>query len=227
MSDMSVLLLSSSKHPADSGAGCSPTHRARPQIIPVYRLRRCVKPPVLARLEAPSRRARLASDCNQLLFRLHQSVLKTLPNQQFGVGRPGWLARAASRRPTSEKGSPLAVASQGSSSSAGRKNGAAVGSCTSARRGPVATGLYERSETDQTGCSKTSAGLSLSSDKTSVTRTKYRCSKLGTKPCADTGHSCRSISPILVRAKKSTASSARTSPRSSWSKAPGRREVAA
>ena len=227
MSDMIILLAIPLKHPADSEAKRSSTHRVNLQIIPAYRLWQRVKAPVLARLEAPSRRARLASDCNHLLFRLHQTVLKTLPSQQSGAGRQGWLARAASRRPTLETGSPLAVASRASSSSVGRKNAAAAGSCTCARRGPVAIGLCERSATDQTVCSKTSAGLSLSSVRTSVTRAKYLYSRPGMKPYADTDHSCRSISPTLVRARNETASCTRTSPRRSRSKASGRHEVAA
>ena len=227
MRDMAVLLLSSLKYPVDLGAERSPAHRASPQVIPAYRLGQCVKLPVLARLEAPSRRARLASDCNQILFRLHQIVLKTLPSQQFEAGRPGWLARAASRRPTSEKESPLAVASRASSLFAVRKNAAAVGSCTCARRGPVDIGLCERSATDQTECSKTSAGLSISFVRTFVTWAKYRYSRRGTKPYAGTDHSCRLISRTLVQARNETASCTRTSLRRSRSKASGRREVAA
>ena len=227
MSDMTVLLLPSSRYPADSEAGRSSAHRASPQIIPAYRLRQRVKAPVLARLEAPSRRARLASDCNHLLFRLHQTVLKTLPSQQSGVGRQGWLARAASRRPTSETGSPLAVVSRASSLFVGRKNAAAAGSCTCARRGPVATDPCERSVTDQTECSKTSGGLSLSFVRISVTQAKYLYSRRGTKPYAGTDHSYRSISPTLVRARNETASCTRTSLRRSRSKASGRHEVAA
>ena len=227
MSDMVILLPTSLRHPADSEARRSSTHRVSPQLIPAYRPRRRVKAPVLAGLEAPSRRARLASDCNHLLFRLHQTVLKTLPSQQSGAGRQGWLARAASRRPTSETGSPLAVASRASSSSVGRKNAAAAGSCTCARRGPVAIGLCERSATDQTVCSKTSAGLSISFVRTFVTRAKYLYLRRGTKPYAGTDHSYRLISRTLVQARNETASCTRTSLRRSRSKASGRREVAA
>ena len=195
MSDMTIFLPIPLRHPADSEAKRSSTHRVSLQIIPAYRLRQRVKALVLARLEAPSRRARLASDCNHLLFRLHQTVLKTLPSQQSGAGRQGWLARAASRRPTSETGSPLAVASRASSSSVGRKNAAAAGSCTCARRGPVAIGLCERSATDQTVCSKTSAGLSLSSVRTSVTRAKYLYSRQGDEAL----RRYRSLLPVDLR----------------------------
>ena len=224
---MTVLLLPLGDYPEALTTGPSPLHPESTQVILVYRLQRCVKLPVSARLETPSRRASFASSCTHFLFRLHQTVLKTLPSQQLGAGRPGWLARAASRRSTSETGSPPAVASRASSSSVGRKNEAAAGSCTCARRGPVAIDLCEHSATNQTECSKTSTGSSLSSVKTFLTWTKYHYSRRGMKPCADTGHSYRSISLTLVQAKNETASCTRTSLRRSRSEASGRREVAA